>query len=283
MVTVHSFGQPRIDIVNRTKASLAQKADRYRLYEQSVQCVEAEIDFVEKTFRKLRGRRARVLREDFCGTANTSCEWVRRSPRNRAIAVDIDQGVLNWATTHNLAALTPSAWRRIRLLRDDVLKVQTEPVDCVLAMNFSYWLFKERKTMRRYFSRVRQGLVGDGIFFLDAYGGYDAFRVLRERTRHDGFTYVWHQAAYNPITGEMTCHMHFNFEDGSRLPQAFSYDWRLWTLPEIREILAESGFSQATVYWQGTDEETGEANGVFLPTDVGEPDPGWIAYLVVER
>ncbi|RKZ37234.1 MAG: class I SAM-dependent methyltransferase, partial [Gammaproteobacteria bacterium] len=35
----------------------AERADRHRLYQKSVQCVEAEIDFVEKTFRKRRGRR----------------------------------------------------------------------------------------------------------------------------------------------------------------------------------------------------------------------------------
>lgn len=270
-------------MVRRTRSTLAEQADRYRLYEQSVQCVEAEIDFVEETFKDLRGRPAFFLREDFCGTASVCCEWVRRHRRKRAIGVDIDPKVLSWGATHNQSALAPGARRRLSLVRSDVLKIQAEPVDCVLAMNFSYWLFKERKTMRRYFRRVHAGLVEDGIFFLDAYGGYDAFRVLRERTRHDGFTYVWDQASYNPISGEMSCHMHFNFKDGSRLPKAFSYVWRLWTLPEIREILHESGFSHVAVYWQGTDEETGAANGIFLPTEVGQPDPGWIAYIVAER
>ena len=66
---------------------MASKADRHVLYEDSVQCVEAEIDFIDETFKKLRSRTPRLLREDFCGTANTSCEWVRRRKRNRAIRV----------------------------------------------------------------------------------------------------------------------------------------------------------------------------------------------------
>jgi hypothetical protein len=64
--------------------------------------------------------------------------------------------------------------------------------------------------------------------------------------------------------------------------RAFSYNWRLWTLPEIRELLGEAGFSRVIVYWQGTDEETGEPDGIFKPATVGDADPGWICYLTAE-
>lgn len=137
--------------------------------------------------------------------------------------------------------------------------------------------------LRRYFKRVRDGLAGDGVFFLDAYGGHDAFKVMKDRHEYKKFTYIWDQAAYRPITGDILCHIHFEFADGSKLKRAFTYDWRLWTLPEIREILEEAGFSASTVYWQETDEETGEGNGVFTPSEEGEPDPAWIAYIVAEK
>lgn len=267
----------------KRKPSMAERADRHVLYQESVQCVEAEIDFVDDTFNELRGRRAVWLREDFCGTANTSCEWVRRHPANHAVSVDWDAKVLDWGRQHNVAALTPDQQGRIELINADVLTVATRPLDAVLAMNFSYWIFKTRDTMRRYFETVRAALVTDGILFLDAYGGYDAFRVLRERTDFDDFSYIWDQASYNPINGEMTCHIHFKFKDGSQLKKAFSYEWRLWTLPEVREILAEAGFARSTVYWQGWDEDSGEGDGEFNPTEVGEPDAGWIAYLVAEK
>ena len=67
---------------------------------------------------------------------------------------------------------------------------------------------------------------------------------------------IWDQKAYNPINGDMLCHIHFSFPDGSKIKKAFTYDWRLWTLPEIRELLLEAGFQRATVYWEGTNEET---------------------------
>ena len=81
---------------SRGKAKLADQADRHELYEAAVQGVESEIDFVEKEFLALRGRRAHSLREDFCGTGNSSCEWVRRRVGNHAIGVDLDDSVLAW-------------------------------------------------------------------------------------------------------------------------------------------------------------------------------------------
>lgn len=266
-----------------SRATRARRADRHRLYEKAVQAVDVECDFVLETFAALRRRKPRVLREDFCGTAAAACEWIKRGPRQRAIGVDIDPEVLDWGRDHHLARLTNGQRRRIELIENDVLKVKTGPADVALAMNFSYWIFKERRTLKRYFRRVRDALVADGVFILDAFGGHDAFKEMRERRDCGGYTYIWDQADYDPISGAMSCHIHFSFPDGSRLRRAFSYEWRLWTLPELRELLTEAGFKRVSVYWQGTDEETGEGNGEFLPAERGDADPAWIAYLVAEK
>ncbi|NEV61528.1 class I SAM-dependent methyltransferase [Thiorhodococcus minor] len=235
----------------------------------------------------LRGRSARLLREDFCGTGAVCCEWVRRRRTNRAWGLDLDAEVLDWGLQHNVAALDEAARARVALRQADVLEPQAQPVDMVLAMNFSYWLLRRRSAILSYFRRVRESLREDGVLFLDAYGGYDAFRVLSEERRvsdPDGrdFTYVWDQTAYDPISGRLQCDIHFRFDDGSGLERAFSYDWRLWTLPEIRELLAEAGFARTLVYWQGWDEDD-EPDGNFLPVETGEPDAGWIAYLSAEK
>lgn len=267
---------------SRRKTTLADKADRYDLYQRSVQDVESEIDFVDATYTQLRGRKAGVLREDFCATANTACEWVRRRRTNVAYAVDIDPEALAWGMTNNVATLTPAAKKRIHLLEGDVRYAETEPLDLVLAMNFSYWLFMERDEMVEYFAGVLEGLADDGIFFLDAYGGYDAPRTIQETRQCDGFTYEWDQASFNPITSIMDCHIHFGFSDDSRMEKAFSYTWRLWTLPEIREMLHDAGFQTVTIYWQGWDED-GEPDGIFTPAEVAEADAGWISYITAER
>jgi len=265
--------------------SLAKQADRHLLYEYSVQYAASEIDFVDDTFKKLRGHRARLLREDFCGTANVCCEWVRRRKSNRAIGVDIDGEVLEWGQKNAISKLSAARQKRIELHQEDVLKVQTAAPDVISAMNFSYWLFKERKQLKRYFRQAHTALADDGILFLDAYGGYDSFRDIveeREIEEEGGFTYIWEQKKYEPISGGLICHIHFAFPDGSRLENAFSYDWRLWTLPEIRELLNEVGFRNITVYWQGWDED-GEPDGDFQPAEEGEADAGWICYISAEK
>ncbi len=266
------------------KAPMAATRDRHILYQQAVQNVEAEIDFVDDTYKELRGRRAVLLREDFCGTANTSCEWVKRRPASRAIGVDIDPDVLEWGRVHNLSRLSDAARKRVTLRQEDVTKIRTEPVDIVLAMNFSYFCFKTRDALRAYFANVRRSLADGGLFIIDCYGGSESLVEQEEKRDIDGeFTYVWDQHKYDPITAHMLCHIHFHFKDGSKMRRAFSYDWRMWTLPEIREIMGEAGYSNATVYWEGTEEGTDEGDGNFEPAVEGEADPAWIAYVVAEK
>lgn len=265
-----------------SKKTMANKADINFLYEKSVQCVESEIDFVDETFGKLRGRKAKLLREDFCGTANTSCEWIRRRKTNKAISIDLNEEVLAWGREHKVGKLSAEQAKRITLINDNVMSVNTGKVDTALAMNFSYWIFEDRLTMIKYFKGIYDSLVNDGIFFLDAFGGYQAYQEIKERTEHNKFTYIWDQASYDPITGHCQCHIHFKFKDGSKINKAFSYEWRLWSLPEITEMLTEAGF-KATVYWEGTDEDTDEGDGIFEPATKGEADAGWIAYIVAEK
>lgn len=270
------------------QARMAATADRHRLYELSVQCVEAEIDFVDETYRALRGRKARVLREDFCGTGNSSCEWVRRRRDNVAYGVDLDAEVLAWGRENRVGELKPDQRERVQLLEGNVLGAGTPPADVLLAMNFSYWIFKTRNDMRRYFRAARKNLRRDGLFILDFYGGSDSMKEMRERRPIKGprglkFTYIWDQNRYDPISGDLLCHIHFAFPDGSKMEKAFSYQWRLWTMPEIKELLEEAGFRRVTVYWEGTDEKTGEGDGEYTPAARGEADPAWISYVVAEK
>lgn len=264
--------------------TLAERADRHHLYELSVQCAESEIDFVDDAYKALRGHRAVCLREDFCGTANVCCEWVRRRKSNHAIGIDIDQEVLDWGQKYKLDKLSPSQQKRVELLTSDVLKVKTKAPDIILAMNFSYWLFKRRKDLLRYFKTVRNALTDDGVLFLDAYGGYDSFKEIVEKRRVEegNCKYIWEQELYNPIDGNLISHIHFAFPDGSRLDNAFSYDWRLWTLPEIQDLLNDAGFSEITIYWQGFNKK-GEPDGNFKPATTADADAGWICYIAAEK
>ena len=271
----------------KTHRYTAASADRHELYQLSVQNVGAEIDFVDATFTALRDRPARLLREDFAGTANSACEWVRRRDTNSAVAVDLDEPTLEWGRSHNVASLDEAAQHRIRLACADVRDPgpHGRGVDIVLAMNFSYWIFETRDALRGYFESVHGSLDDEGIFFLDFYGGSDAMTETKEtRKINRHLTYIWEQARYDPISGHMACKIHFKFPDGTVMKNAFEYEWRLWTLPEIRELLAEAGFQDVQIYWEGTDEsDPEEGNGEFGPVKTGDADPAYICYIVAQK
>jgi hypothetical protein len=257
--------------------------DKHFLYQNAVQCVEAEIDFVETTFKALKGRPAITLREDFCGTAQTACEWIKRDSGNLAWAVDLDDEVLLWGENNNLSELNQQQYQRIKLVNGNVLDSGVQNLDAILAMNFSYFIFMERDLMIQYFKSVRESLVQDGVFFMDAFGGYEAAKEVKEERECDGFTYIWEQSSFNPINSQMQCYIHFVTDEGVKMDKAFSYYWRLWTLPEITEMLLLAGFSSAEVYWEGTDEKTGEGDGVFTQSKEGTADASWVCYIVAEK
>jgi SAM-dependent methyltransferase len=271
-----------LKVVTGSGLTMAERADKHELYESAVQNVVEECKFVSKTFAKIRGRKPLSFREDFCGTASAACQWSRLGPKHTAIGVDIDKDVLAWGRKHRYSRLDADQKSRVTLLNANVLDADTGLVDVVGAFNFSYWIFQTRAQMLEYFRKIHATLKDDGIFFLDAFGGSEAFEEMKEKTQHENFTYVWEQARYSPVSGEIQSHIHFKFPDKSKLKRAFSYTWRLWTLPELTELLKEAGFPKVTVYWEGTDEE-GEGNGIFMPDDRGEADAGWIAYIVAEK
>ncbi len=259
--------------------TLANRADPLKLYQLSVQCPEVEIDFFTKAFREHRGRRPLCMRVDFCGTAYLATEWVKSHKKRTAVGVDLDAPTLAWARKHVLGKAKAGVRDRVQLIEANVLDVTEPKVDVTCALNFSYGVFKTRDLLRRYFATAREGLVDGGIFFCELYGGTEAIIELEEEREVDGFTYIWNQAEFNPITRETLCHIHFVLSDGSRIDQAFTYDWRLWTIPEVRECLLEAGFSQTEVYWDPVEEDD-DADEGFRLTEEEENQEGWLVYLV---
>jgi hypothetical protein len=263
----------------RTLAAKA-KARLYDLYQESVQEPEADFRLIERVFRQRYGRVPRTLREDFCGTALMACRWVTRHAENRAWGIDIDPVPLAWGRAHNLASLDPSQAARVKLIEGDVRTVGHAKVDVTSAFNFSYYLFQQRAELLDYFRRARATLLPESLFMLDVYGGADSQRTMRERRRVKSYRYVWHQRLFDPITHRVVNDIDFEFKDGSHWRRAFTYDWRLWSIPELRELLAEAGFAHSEVYWEGTDTATGKGNDVFRRREHAPDEPAWVAYVV---
>lgn len=262
-------------------ARTARTADRHALYQLAVQAPEADARFYDRWFRRYAGRPLRVLREDFCGTAVLACHHVKRHRDNRAIGVDLHWPTLAWGRIHNVRTLLDAEQQqRLSLRQANVLDVRRPLADAILALNFSYSVFTTRRDLLAYLKNCHRSLRKGGVLFLDAWGGPDVLQQKTDKTRHRGFVYEWEQRAYDPISHRIQCAIHFAFQDGSRLHDAFVYDWRLWTLAELRELFVEAGFARVEVLWEATDTKTGSGNGVFCRAERGGMDEAWIAIVV---
>lgn len=258
----------------RKKRKLADKADKFLLYQKSVQDPEPEVRFMNRVFKRHRKRKPLIFREDFCGTAHLAAHWVASHESRTAIAVDLHKPTLDYAEKHVLPQHPKSVRERVSLVHANVLDVAGPKVDVTCAFNFSYCIFKTRELFGRYLKSAYEGLGEDGVFFCELFGGIEAIDELLEERKVEDFTYVWEQAKFNPISREILCHIHFKFKDGSRLKKAFTYDWRLWTIPEVRELLLEAGFKKVEIWWDPVDEDD------YRVTEEEENQAGWLVYIV---
>lgn len=265
-------------------ALTAKTADKHVLYQLSVQAPAEDSKTYARWFKAYAGRPMRSFREDFCGTAVLSCHHILNHKDNTAVGVDFHRPTLDWGIENNVNKLLDDEQRgRLKLIESDVLEVTAPKVDCVMALNFSYQVFKTRKDLGKYIKAVYKSLKPGGVFYMDALGGPDVMQATEDRTRHKGFIYEWEQRSFDPISHRLVCAIHFDFPDGTRMKDAFVYDWRMWTLPELRELFVEAGFEDVHVMWEGTDRATMSGNGIFRRKEVGDMDEAWISIVVGKK
>ncbi len=256
--------------------------DKYDYYRRSVQSAEGDVVFLKKVYKELRGKEAKSMREDFCGTFALSCEWVKLNPKHEAYSLDLDPEPLEYGKLNYLPKLAKDQQKRVHLQEGNVLTSKMPPTDLAIGMNFSYFVFRTRELMKQYFANSYRSLKKDGVFILDCFGGSQCYDAIVEPTRHRGFTYYWDQQGFDPVTNRALFYIHFRPKGQKKVERVFTYDWRMWSIPEIREMLAEVGFKRTHVYWEGTT-RNGEGDGVFTRTEKGESCLSWIAYIAAEK
>ncbi len=232
--------------------------NRYDLYELCVQNPGALVALL----RAIHGGEARVLGEDFSGTAALSRAWVREVEGGSAVAVDHDAEPLERAR----------GIEGVRAIVGDVRTASepgTDDVDLVWVGNFSIGELHTREALLVYLRHARLRLNAGGVFVCDTYGGESAFLVgdvhrhhpvppeLADRLglpRGSRVRYTWHQRHADPLTGMVENALHFRIERGGvvehELPDAFVYRWRLWSVPELRDAMLEAGFGAVECYAQ---------------------------------
>jgi len=277
------------------KPAPAPALDRFALYELCVQQPAASARFL----RALHPGKPTILAEDFCGAAAISREWVALAPRLLAIATDLDPEPLSHASSHP----------RLRLVCRDVLKVR-DPADIVAGFNFALGELPTRAALVAYLKNTRRRLRPKGFAAFDLYGGPTAWMMGATSRFIDGpggeeIEYIWDQQGVMPWCSRVHNAIHFrvtpasakgtkgpNGSKGSSsrpassskprvLKNAFNYHWRLWTVAEVREAMAEAGFRSTEVHAAvgSAIDNLGELHAA--PSDDHENHPDdFVAYIV---
>lgn len=274
---------PKKAKAKKTEANKLAPFDKYHYYLKSVQSPKDDVEFYEKAYHHFNAGKIPVsLREDFCAAFANSCAWVEMDDVKHAFALDIDPEPLDYGRDNYMAKLTADEQERMHVKEMDVLADDAPEADIIAATNFSYFFFKKRQELLHYLTQCHKKLNKGGVMIMDIFGGSDCYEANEHETEYDDYSYFWDQNELNPITNEVTFAIHFKRKGEKKRVNVFTYDWRFWSIAEVRDILEEAGFSQSVVYWEGTDED-GEGNGEFEISTSGEECESWIAYIVGKK
>ncbi|XP_050369050.1 uncharacterized protein LOC126787171 [Argentina anserina] len=178
--------------------------------------------------------------------------------------------------------------------------------DIGCAFNYSCCCLHQRAELVLYFKHVLDVLSKKGgIFVMDLYGGTSSECKLRLQRKFANFTVqyfflyshyflscavFWEQAEFDIIERKTRISLHFHpKKQQKKLRRAFSYSWRLWSLPEIKDCLKEAGF-QSVHFWLREMQDTREirkTEGFGAGRDIKyeevtkfEQQDAWNAYVV---
>ncbi|KAF7031692.1 hypothetical protein CFC21_042979 [Triticum aestivum] len=123
--------------------------------------------------------------------------------------------------------------------------------DIICAFNYSCCCLHKRKDLVLYFRHAFNALSErGGTFVMDVYGGTSSECKLRFQRRFPSFTYFWEQEEFDIITRETRISLHFQVGKKQMIRHAFTYHWRLWSIPEIKDCLEEAGFKSIHVWFR---------------------------------
>jgi SAM-dependent methyltransferase len=246
----------------------------------SARSAQAEMRFLDATYRRANGgAKPIVLREDFCGAFANSCAWVMLGPERRAVAVDPDPTQIAYGCVHNRGNLKPPQQVRVQIVQANVYEPGLPKADVIAALGFRHFALKTRVELLTYFRNCLQTLEPGGLLAVDCFGGTEARKAREEPRVGPGATYAVEQEGFDPLTHEAVFHIHRRRRGDIKRRTVWSSNWRIWTLPELKEALLDAGFDRAWIYWRREAEGEGEFD--FVAVEQVEEEPSsWTSYVV---
>ncbi|MCA9282503.1 MAG: class I SAM-dependent methyltransferase [Phycisphaeraceae bacterium] len=220
--------------------------NKFDLYEWCVQSPAWQVRFLHA----LHGQKPVEFGDDFAGPASLARAWVAMGPGYQAVACDREAGPLEHARKR-MAEHHDFGMDRLALRAEDVLGCKAR-ADVIAAFNFAVCELHTRSELMTYLRNVVFRLRPKGVFVADLYGGERQFvpgvTGMEVETPIGTVLYEWEQRRADPTTARVVNAIHFELPDGTRMEDAFVYDWRLWGVAELREALVEAGFIVSEVY-----------------------------------
>ena len=277
-------GKPPAPSAPKGSGAALRPFDKYFYYINSVQDPEGNMAFLRQVYLEVRGHVPRdlTLREDFCGTFANACAWVKLGPGMRAHGLDLDPEPLAYGREHYFSKLTPDQQARLTTSQGDVLEAPLAEADVVAALNFAACFFHTRALLMKYATRVKESLKPGGIVVFDLLGGpfyEEANEHETEIEDPEEFSYFFEEDDFDPLNRLATFRIHYKRKGEPKRKNLFVYTFRLWTPPELRELLLDCGFSDVKYYWEGSTED-GEGNEIWSLATAGEGCDTWHAYIV---
>ncbi len=264
----------------RTEQPENDSADRYALYEAAAQSPTMQAQFIRAVHSGREGETV-TLGEDFSGAGALSRAWLEIDPANRAVCVDCDSEPIE-----RLRAIANDD-PRLTIHCKDVREV-ADLVGVIAVLNFSICELQTRSDLLSYLTHARSRLIKQagqaGLITLDIYGGVDAYaRGESEVELRNGALYIWEQRQADPLTGRVINAMHFVLPDRTKIRDAFVYHWRLWSVPELTDALAETGFGEIKIYDRLGDAIDGDGRLYPSPIESADDlDENYVVYLTAQ-
>jgi len=245
---------------------------KYELYQKSVQNVKKEVEFLKKTYRLLYNKIPTTFREDFCGTAMLSCEWVKSNVLNTAIGIDLDQETLDWGIKNNIENLS-SGSDRIKLKKQNVLDEYNtnEKFDIICSLNYSHFLLQKRKELVKYFKNVSNNLDSKGLFILDFYGGSHIFIDHKYQHNKSSNFYEFSGKQMNILNNQSKCSLNYKIKKNKFKP-LFSFEFRIYSIIELKEALEESGFNEFKLFIKEINDDENDDYAEYEEIDLNEDE-----------
>jgi len=269
-----------------TARSARQEFDKFHYYTNSVQSAEHDAELLWTILRKTwtgTPLSRPVLQEDFCGTGCLCFEWAKLGSTHQAVGIDLDPEALAWGNSRHRARIKESQSKRVRLINGNVLHDHGVKPHMICALNFSYFFIKDRALLRKYFAACKKSLIKGGVLALDVFGGPDYLMPHMDRRRNDEhkFDYWWEIKKFDALSNDIDAAIHFKPDGQPPRKNVFQYHWRLWSIPEITDVLKESGFSQVEYWSEGLDDK-GYGNGKFRRIKSETECETWVAYIIAK-